>query len=484
MITASVTGVDWGSERCALLGTRLRASGVMSLERGFSATGGGVFLTGAQIGGTLFCDGAQLSNPDGDAFRADLLDVHGDLFMRSGFRADGRVKLVGARIGGRWDCTGGVFHSSPGQDAIRASNVQVVGNVFFRRGFQATGRVRLFNAQLGALTCRAGTFTGGVQFRSARIAGSAGFYGATLEAGDSPDALDLANAEIAGNLYLNDGFTARGAVRLTSARIGGDVECNQGTFDGNLAAEGMTAGGRLRWQEIGEPRGTVDLRRARVSELSDDDVSWPDPGDLLMDGFSYDRFGDFAPRSPKERVAWIQRQRSYAPGPYQQLAAVYRRNGQIAEAVHVAVAQQEDLRTHGDLGRAARIWNRFLGVTLGHGYRPGRAVWALLGLYIVTLLSVWLGARADAFIQVGNTAPQSSVTASHCGPAYPCFSVPAYTLENITPILDLHQAQNWHPRASTTGGWMLRDWLYLTTVLGYGLTTLLAAGLSGLARSA
>jgi hypothetical protein len=31
---------------------------------------------------------------------------------------------------------------------------------------------------------------------------------------------------------------------------------------------------------------------------------------------------------------------------------------------------------------------------------------------------------------------------------------------------------------------MLRDWLYLTTVLGYGLTTLLAAGLSGLARSA
>jgi len=190
---------------------------VMSLERGFSATGGGVYLTGARSAGPCFCDGAQLSNPGGDAFRADLLDVHGDLFMRTGFRADGRVKLVGARIGGRWDCTGGVFHASPDQDAIRASNVQVVGSVFFPATVPGDRRVRLFNARLGALHCRAARFTGGVQFMSARIAGSVGFAEAVLKAGGNQEALDFANAAIAGNLYLNEGFTAHGSVQLTSA---------------------------------------------------------------------------------------------------------------------------------------------------------------------------------------------------------------------------------------------------------------------------
>jgi len=34
LAAASIAGADWGSERCALLGTRLRVSGVMSLERG------------------------------------------------------------------------------------------------------------------------------------------------------------------------------------------------------------------------------------------------------------------------------------------------------------------------------------------------------------------------------------------------------------------------------------------------------------------
>lgn len=148
------------------------------------------------------------------------------------------------------------------------------------------------------------------------------------------------------------------------------------------------------------------------------------------------------------------------------------------------VRAKDDLLARGDLTRPARDWSWFLGRSIGHGYRPARAAWALLILYLVTLASVWLGARADGFIQVGDIAPQPSVTASHCGDAYPCLSAPAYALENITPILNLHQAENWQPKSSTPAEWVLRDWLYLTTVVGYAGTTLLAAGLSGLARSA
>ena len=276
----------------------------------------------------------------------------------------------------------------------------------------------------------------------------------------------------------------RGGLRLVGCSVAGDASCwNQVVVD-ELTARGFSVGGRLGLGKLAQPPRTVDLRQARVAQLDDDESSWPAPDGLRIDGFSYERLSAGAPRSPDSRIDWIRRQPGYAPEPYQQLAAVYRRNGQLSEATRVAMAQQDDLRRRGDLSRPARAWNWFLGRSIGHGYRPGRAAWALLLLYVVTFFAVWLGARSDAFIQVGNTAPQPTVRASHCGDAYPCLIPAAYTLENITPILNLHQAENWQPRSSSRAERLLRDWLYLSIVIGYGGTTLLVAGLSGLARSA
>jgi hypothetical protein len=281
------------------------------------------------------------------------------------------------------------------------------------------------------------------------------------------------------------GFRAAGSVRLTTGQITGDVNCTGGAFGEGFHLGGTAVSGSFRWREIAAvPSENLDLRRMVVGELDDDLASWPVGGRIWLAGFSYGRLSDRAPRSPADRIAWIRRQRGYTPEPYQQLAALYRSSGQISEATTVAIAQQDDLLERGDLSRPARAWTWFIGRSLGHGYRPGRAAWALLVLYALTLASVWLGVRTDAFIQVGNTAPQPTVTAGRCTDDYPCLSVPAYALETITPILNLHQGENWHPKSSGTSEWILRDWLYLSTVFGYAGTTLLAAGLSGLARSA
>ena len=488
-------------------------SGSVTLGEGFESVGR-LFLSRTQVAGNFTCDGARLDGAGADALKADRIEIRGGLFMRQGFRASGRIRLLGARIGGSLECTDGSFDSAGGEDSIWAGGAQIEGSVLLRGDFRSLGRVRLVDAQIGgslvgdgaalvnpagqalravnlrvagdvrlgsAASARAFGAEGEISFDGARIGGSVACLSGTF-VNPGGTALDFANADIRGSLWLRTGID--GALRLVRASVGGDLSCRTGSVSGDLVARGMSVAGSFGLGEGPVPPRSLDLRRARVGQLDDDESAWPGQDRLLIEGFSYERLTARAPRSPQARISWIRRQPGYAPEPYQQLAAVYRRSGEYAEATLVAIAQQDDLRRRGDLSRPARAWNWFLGRSIGHGYRPGRAAWALLALYVVTFVSVWLGARSDAFIQVGNTAPQPTVTASRCGDAYPCFIPAAYTLENITPILNLHQAENWQPRSSTAPERLLRDWLYLSIVIGYGGTTLLVAGLSGLARSA
>jgi hypothetical protein len=496
-----------------------RIQGSVYFEAGFSSAGS-IRMRGAQIIGNLSCGGGRFSNPGQVAFRAVNVIVEGDLLLGqvagAVFTAEGEVSFVGARIGGVVQCRGRV--SNPGGYALILADANVTGNVELTDGFQAVGEVRLGGARIGGqLNCRAGRFSnpaspadpgaialnlvgidvndsvllhrgfraeGQVRLNRARIGGVFECSGGEFlnPGGFSVFARAL---RVGAGVLFGPGFLADGSVRLSAAQITGDFDCEGGAFTKGFYAAGSAVSGSFRWRQLAVvPSGNFDLRRTTVGELDDDLASWPPAGHVWLAGFSYARVSDRAPRSPADRVEWIRRQRGYHPEPYQQLAALYRSNGQISEATTVAIAQQDDLVARGDLTRPARAWTWFLGRSIGHGYRPGRAAWALLALYVVTLASVWLGARTDSFIQVGNTAPQPAVTATHCTDAYPCLSVPAYALENITPILNLHQAENWHPKSSTPAEWILRDWLYLSTVVGYAGTTLLAAGLSGLARSA
>ena len=523
-------GGSWGcwgasftnpSGEASIWASGARIQGSVYFDSGFRSSGS-IRMRGALIGGNLSCGGGRFSNPGAVAFRAVNLTVEGDLLFAAlpggtAFAAEGEVSFVGAKIGGLVQCLGASF-SNPGGIALTFDDAQIAGNADLAMGFQATGAVRMGGARIGGqLNCRDGRFVvpapasgpsaialnlvgidvndsvllqrgfraeGQVRLNRARIGGLLDCTGGEFH---NPGGFSLfARAvRVGAGVLLGIGFVADGSVRFSTAQITGDLDCRSGAFAEDFQIAGTVVSGSFRWRQLAvPPTGVVDLRRTRVGELDDDLAAWPTGGHLWLAGFSYDRLSDRAPRSPADRVEWIRRQRGYTPEPYQQLAAVYRSNGQISEATTVAIAQQDDLLARGDLTRPARAWTWFLGRSIGHGYRPGRAAWALLALYVVTLGSVWLGARADGFIQTGDTAPQLSVTATHCGDAYPCLSVPAYALENITPILNLHQSENWHPKSSSPAEWILRDWLYLSTVVGYAGTTLLAAGLSGLARSA
>ncbi|MGH3965667.1 MAG: hypothetical protein ACRDRY_20845 [Pseudonocardiaceae bacterium] len=147
----------------ALHGERLQVAGNVSLKGGFTADGdgelGAVRLAGARIGGHLDCSGATIRNRSGPALRAGGgFQVVGRVFLRSGFIADGAgergaVRLAGAQIGGELDCSGATI-TSPSGPALHGEDLQVAGNVSLKGGFTADGdgelgAVRLAGARIG-----------------------------------------------------------------------------------------------------------------------------------------------------------------------------------------------------------------------------------------------------------------------------------------------------------------------------------------------
>jgi hypothetical protein len=93
-----------------------------------------VLLSGAHIGGSLECDGAELRNDSGPALYADRLQVDQSMFIRYGFTATGSsgygaVYLVGAHIGGHPDCTTANLCNDSGP-ALAAYSLQVGHGIY------------------------------------------------------------------------------------------------------------------------------------------------------------------------------------------------------------------------------------------------------------------------------------------------------------------------------------------------------------------
>jgi hypothetical protein len=314
------------------------------------------------------------------------MTVEGDVFLDQGFHATGAVRLLGARIQGQLSCRGARLEN-PNGDALSADGMTVEGGVFLDQGFHATGAVRLLGARIqGQLSCR----------------------GARLE---NPNGIALSadGMTVEGDVFLDEGFHATGAVRLLRARIRGALVCTEARFE--------------------NPNGiALNLEHARLGGIEDDEGSWPQRGRLRIDGLEYEGFaGDRTPTDARRRLEWLRRQLpDFRPQPYDQLARVFRRMGREADAVEVLIAKQEDLIRHGKLSWWGRLTRRILGVTIGHGYRSGRALlWSLAFVIAGALIFGWANARGlmapsspeiltDPLYRAGGTIP----------PDYPRFRGP------------------------------------------------------------
>jgi len=254
----------------AIRGKDLRVGGTLFLDGGNFLAQGEVCLRSAQIEGQLNCRRASFINPSGHSINADHIMVNGDVLLEDGFRADGEVCLQWARVG-RLRATRGSFASATTYalhaDAIRAGN-----GVYMDRGFHATATVRLVGANItGELCCTKGFF-------------------------DNPSgrALD-AERVVAEDVYLDDGFTARGEVRFNDSAVSRQFNATKGEFRNDRSGEyaldcdGLRCGGDVFLNDGFRAKGTVSLRGAEIkSELNCSAGSFRTPGGfaLFADGMT------------------------------------------------------------------------------------------------------------------------------------------------------------------------------------------------------
>lgn len=456
----------------ALIGDGLEAR-ELRLDDGFSCVGE-VRLPGATIEGDLDCSGGSFENRGGETLWADRLNCSGDVLLQKGFSAKGEVRLPGATIGGGLDCSGGRFENPEGK-ALFADGLDCKGDVFLAEDFSAEGEVRLLGATIcGDLQCSGGRF-----------------------AKENGDALSADRLDCKGGVYLRDGFRTKGGVRFPAATIGGNLDCQAGTFDHSegtvLHLRSLTVKGTVLFRGLdARPKGEVNLMDASVGVFEDDNRSWPEQDRLVVQGL---RYGRINPAGWEERTEWL-RLAPYSPQPYDQLASVLQTQGQSEGAIRVLMEKQKDRIRRGQDGRLKRFVLRFLGLTVGYGHRPSRALWWLLVFWLVFGWPLFSAAGRHRIMAPTDTSVMSSdswLKHRRIPPGYqdyPPFEPVLYSLDALLPIINLNMERYWGPSLAFSGPVLLGlplsvwTWEYLRChiAVGWILSTLGVLAFTGIVR--
>ena len=239
--------------------------------------------------------GCQLAVLKGRMFTARELDLSHSTFA-------GPLQMSAADITGSFSCRGARLagHDQDG-DALVGDGIKVGGDVFLDGGFTAAGAVWLPGADItGQLSCRGAQLTGqnrggdalvgdgmkvggdvfldrgftaagAVRLPGADITGKLNCRGAQLTGqNQSRNALVGDAMKVGAGVFLDGGFTAAGAVRLPGADITGQLNCRGARLTGQnqdgkaLDASGMKVGGDVFLEREFTAAGAISLNSAHV----------------------------------------------------------------------------------------------------------------------------------------------------------------------------------------------------------------------------
>jgi hypothetical protein len=389
-----------GSYRSPLDAGQLTAAAGLSIASTLitaNCVEGAVRLIGARVGGQMSASGARICNDRGPALDASDMQVARGLFLADGFTAigageAGAVRLAGARLG-HLSCANGTIHNDSGP-AMHADYLQIDESLRLSGSFDAIGAgedgaIRLLGAHVGSqFSCD------GARIRN-----------------DSGPALCGDSLRVREQMRLTSGFTAigageDGAVRLPAAELGRLV-CDNATISNDsgpaLNAQSVRVHHDVLIRRLemagGDDAVTLDLTDARVGgslrcgweQSTTRDRRYPR---IAVDGLTY--AGVPVGIEPSEWLQLLAKATpEYAPQPYQQLANAHRAAGHDGQARAVLMAQRRDqIRRRALTGRGERAWTRLIGLTLGYGYQPWRALLLLLATVLVAaVVALQLGAH-------------------------------------------------------------------------------------------
>ncbi len=458
-------------------------------------------LVGADIGGNLSCTGAEFINKNGKAFAGDRITTKGTVFLNE-IESTSDFRLVNANIGGNLDCGRAKFINEK-SDSFSGDTITTKGN-FFLRGIESTGEFWLVGANIGGnLECTGAKFInvkgesfnsgtmitkGTVFLRGIESRGIFGLIGANI--GGNLECHDAKFINTKGESFIGDTITTKGDIflnqieskgefRLVSTHIGGDLYCAGASFQNReetaLRLTQAQIDGRLCLDGIKEIIGILMMPNVKASALRDDAESWPDQGNLIINGFEYDSFAEATPSDLDKRLEWLklQPEGEYIPQPYQQLAKVYRKMGRDTDAKKVLLEKERMRRRYGDIGKLAKSWGWFLDVTIGYGYQIGKT----LGIVAVIIA---LGAFIFGFSNCYNIIQLTSEGTTE--KALLEFSPLFYSIDVFVPFLDLRQENHWMVNANVKWGGWVQLYCYLHIISGWVFSTLLVASFTGLIR--
>jgi len=430
-------------ESAALVADRIKVEGNVELDDGFTSSGA-VRLPNADIGGYLRMSGAVIGQPDvleeledltgvvvhriPVALHADGIQVRGDVEARgavnggfagdgeheSALRAYGQVRLVDAHVRGSMSLSG-VQLNGPGIDVLFADRLRVGGTLFLR-DLRAKGSIRLQNAHIGSsLDCSGAKLT----------------HPRRRPDGTVKPSLDARVSTIGKDLLCSYGFEADGGVRIRLAEVGKMATFAGARLGGPGSDIALNAYGLvvhqlvLRLSDKQIPVGRVVLTRVRATSVSDGPGLWAATGGIDVEDFSYDSISASPDVDVHTRLRWLREvQPDFVPGPYEQLAAVYRDGGEEELAQHVQLEKQH--RRYSELGRAGQVWGFLQRWTVGYGYRPWLAIAWLLVFWLAG--SLWF-----------NGHPMVKLNSDE----NPVWNAWLLSMDLLIPIVDLGQDGKW-----------------------------------------
>ena len=456
----------------AFIGGRFLGNG-MAVE-------GEIRLRHARIGGSLDLAGARLHNPSGHSLGCGGAAIEGGVWCVKGFEAEGQLRFIGARMGGNLTLAGAKL-SNPGGIAVNldratladldCTGLEVREGQITLAGTQVASQVTLTGAQLTAtpghpaLTAEGCSVGGTVALTQMRVHGEVSMWtshiGGRLQLADTSIdnpggvALRVSRTEINADMFC-DRMTLTGGMKLARTRIGGHADLRQVTLinPGGIALGGVALQAAEFSLLPAKPvAGTVNFSHAKFGVLRDDPACWP--AELKLEGLTYDLLQPHLPA--RRRLEWLTAgTERHQVQPYEELAALYSRLGQMAEARRVLHAKERHQRaTKTAIGRA---WGILQDITIGYGYQP----W-LAALWFAVLL-----AAGSAIFAVGKTPPHTS--------GAPPFNPVIYTLDLLLPIISLGQKNYFNP----TG---LAQWLaYVLMAAGWLLASTIVTAIARVIR--
>jgi hypothetical protein len=371
--------------------------------------------------------------------------------------------------------------------------------MFCGEGFSARGEVRLLGARIGGqlvmqgATLKGRKGSGGVvkalvadgidvagdvflndgfsahgevRLLGAHIGGQLGMPGATLNGkGGKGLALNADHLVVGESMFCGEGFSAHGEVRLLGARVGGQLSLKGAALEAVSESDDALSmiGATLDELILGPQRvtGVIDLRQASVRSLLDagnGDFIGAQPDRLSLSGFTYRALRK--PLTAKKRLERFEPPESdgYYPSVYVELANAYRRLGRGGDARAVAIAGERRAIQRMTKWSPRWLWNKLLWATTGCGYRNWLALLWLIGLVGIGSLLFWQ--FQSEFIPTLLIPPK--------------FNPVLYTVDVTVPVLDVDQQKAW-----VATGWLRWVSLFLT-IAGYALATAVVAAVAGL----